>query len=131
MALEWTILAYATAAEAIMVILLTMPGPNFLRKGLAVVTRRLLKLLLAIIPFCVFLLMDIYWKYETRISCDGDSCTVSELLHYQKSIFKSQRNFLLIALALGFYWILYRVSSMVFKIEKLNQRVHRLRRDSR
>ncbi|XP_010505627.1 PREDICTED: uncharacterized protein LOC104782403 [Camelina sativa] len=131
MALEWTILANATAVEAIMVILLTMPGLGFLRKGLAVVTRCLLKPLLAIIPFCVFLLMDIYWKYETRISCDGDSCTASELLRYQKSIFKSQRNFLLIALALGFYWILYSVSNMAFKIEELNQRVHRLRRNSR
>ncbi|KAK3037987.1 hypothetical protein RJ639_031574 [Escallonia herrerae] len=34
MALEWLVLGYATAAEAIMVLLLTLPGLNGLRKGL-------------------------------------------------------------------------------------------------
>ncbi|CAH2072546.1 unnamed protein product [Thlaspi arvense] len=127
MALEWVVLGYAAAAEAIMVILLTMPGLDALRKGLIAVTRNLLKPFLSIIPFCLFLLMDIYWKYETRPSCDGDSCTPSEHLRHQKSIMKSQRNALLIASALVFYWILYSVTNLVVKIEQLNQRVERLK----
>ncbi|CAE6105782.1 unnamed protein product [Arabidopsis arenosa] len=127
MALEWVVLGYAAAAEAIMVILLTMPGLDALRKGLVAVTRNLLKPFLSIIPFCLFLLMDIYWKYETRPSCDGDSCTPSEHLRHQKSIMKSQRNALLIASALVFYWILYSVTNLVVRIEQLNQRVERLK----
>lgn len=130
MALEWAILSYATAAEAIMVILLTMPGLDFLRKILTVVTRNLLKPLFSIIPLCLFLLMDIYWKYETRTSCNDDSCTPSELLRHQNSILKSQRNALLIVSALVFYWILYNVLNLVVRIEKLNQRIERLRRNN-
>ena len=40
---------------------------------------------------------------------------------------KSQRNALLIAAALVFYWILYSVTNLVVKIEHLNQRIERLR----
>ncbi|XP_021727178.1 uncharacterized protein LOC110712656 [Chenopodium quinoa] len=127
MALEWVVLGYAAAAEAIMVILLTLPGLDGLRKGLIAVTRNLLKPFLSIVPFCLFLLMDIYWKYETRPSCESDSCTPSEFLRHQKSIMKSQRNALLIAAALVFYWILYSVTALVVKIEQLNQRVERMK----
>ncbi|KAF3432135.1 hypothetical protein FNV43_RR26874 [Rhamnella rubrinervis] len=127
MALEWVVLGYAAAAEAIMVLLLTIPGLDGLRKGLVAVTRNLLKPFLSIVPFCLFLLMDIYWKYETRPSCEADSCTPSEYLRHQKSIMKSQRNALLIASALIFYWLLYSVTSLVVRIEQLNQRVERLK----
>ncbi|VVB14883.1 unnamed protein product [Arabis nemorensis] len=129
MALEWVVVGYAAVAEAIMVILLTMPGLEALRRGLIAVTRNLLKPFLSIFPFCLFLLLDIYWKYETRPSCDGDSCSPSEYLRHQKSIMKSQRNALLIASALVFYWIWYSVHKLVVKIEQLNQRIERLKRN--
>ncbi|XP_029128392.1 uncharacterized protein LOC109803896 [Cajanus cajan] len=129
MALEWVVLGYAAAAEAIMVILLTIPGLDALRKGLVAVTRNLLKPFLSVVPFCLFLLMDIYWKYETRPTCDGESCTPSEHLRHQKSIMKSQRNrnALLIASALLFYWLFYSVTSLVVRIEQLNQRLERFK----
>ncbi|KAL6187026.1 hypothetical protein ACLB2K_043142 [Fragaria x ananassa] len=127
MALEWVVLGYAAGAEAVMVLLLTLPGLDGLRKGLVAVTRNLLKPFLSVVPFCLFLLMDIYWKYENRPSCDGDSCTPSEHLRHQKSIMKSQRNALLIAAALIFYWLLYTVTHLVVRIEQLNQRVERLK----
>ncbi|CAL5369431.1 unnamed protein product [Camellia sinensis] len=73
---EWIVLGYAAGAEAIMVLLLTLPGVDRLRKGLITVTRNLLKPFLSVVPFCLFLLMDIYWKYETRPSYESpDSCT--------------------------------------------------------
>ena len=128
MALEWVVLGYAAAAEAIMVILLTIPGLDALRKGLVAVTKNLLKPFLSVVPFCLFLLMDIYWKYETRPSCEGDACTPTEHLRHQKSIMKSQRNALLIASALLFYWLLYSVTNLVVKIDLLNQRLERLKR---
>ncbi|KAF8389960.1 hypothetical protein HHK36_024480 [Tetracentron sinense] len=123
MALEWVVLGYAAAAEAIMVILLTLPGLDRLRKGLIAVTRNLLKPFLSVVPFCLFLLMDIYWKYETRPSCEGQSCTPTEHLRHQKSIMKSQRNALLIAFALIFYWLLFSVTNLAVRLEQLNQRV--------
>lgn len=128
MALEWVVLGYAAAAEAIMVLLLTIPGLDALRKGLVAVTKNLLKPFLSVVPFCLFLLMDIYWKYETRPSCEADSCTPTEHLRHQKSIMKSQRNALLIAAALLFYWLLYSVTHLVVKIDLLNQRLERLKR---
>ncbi|MED6171287.1 hypothetical protein PIB30_039359 [Stylosanthes scabra] len=123
MALEWLVLGYAAAAEAIMVLLLIIPGLDGLRRGLIAVTCNLLKPFLSMVPFCLFLLMDIYWKYETRPSCEGDSCTPTEHLRHQKSIMKSQRNALLIASALLFY----SVTNLVVKNDHLNQRVERLK----
>nr|XP_043607609.1 uncharacterized protein LOC122579495 [Erigeron canadensis] len=128
MALEWVVLGYAAAAEAVMVLLLTIPGLGPLRKGLVAVIRNLLKPFLSIVPFCLFLFMDIYWKYETRPSCDSaESCTPTEHLRHQKSIMKSQRNMLLIASALVFYWLLYSVTHLVVKIDMLNSRVEKLK----
>ncbi|KAF2316826.1 hypothetical protein GH714_042167 [Hevea brasiliensis] len=99
------------------------PGPPWTPPGMVAVTRNLLKPFVSVVPFCLFLLMDIYWKYETRPSCGGNSCTPSEHLSQQKSIMKSQRNALLIAVALAFYWQLYSVTNLVVKIEQLNQRI--------
>lgn len=128
MALEWVVLGYAAGAEAIMLLLLTVPGLDPIRKGLIAVTRSLLRPFMSIIPFCLFLLMDIYWKYETRPTCDSsEACTPSEHLRHQKSIMKSQRNALLIASALIFYWLLYSVTSLVVRIEQLNKRVEKLK----
>lgn len=127
MALEWVVLGYAAAAEAVMIILLTLPGLDALRKGLVAVTTNLLKPFLSIVPFCLFLLMDIYWKYETMPSCEAQNCSPSENLRHQKSIMKSQRNALLIATALVFYWILYSVTKLVVRVEQLNQRIEKLK----
>nr|DAD32170.1 TPA_asm: hypothetical protein HUJ06_011021 [Nelumbo nucifera] len=127
MALEWVVLGYAAAAEAIMLLLLTLPGIDRLRKGLIPVTQNLLKPFLAVIPFCLFLLMDIYWKYETRPACEGQSCTPTEHFRHQKSNMKSQRNALLIAAALVFYWLLYSITHLVLRLDQLHQRIEKMR----
>ncbi|KAI3744425.1 hypothetical protein L1987_57505 [Smallanthus sonchifolius] len=128
MAIEWVMLGYATGAEAIMVVLLTMPGLGPLRKGLISVIRNLLKPFLSVVPFSLFLFMDIYWKYENRIDCESnDSCTATDLLRQQKSIMKSQRNLLLIISALIFYWLLYSVTQMIVTIDQLNARIEKLK----
>ena len=127
MALEWVVLGYAAAAEAVMVLLLTVPGLGPLRKGLVAVIRKLLKPFLSIVPFCLFLFMDIYWKYEHRPNCEAESCTPTEHLRHQKSIMKSQRNMLLIVSALVFYWLLFSVTHLVVKIDQLNSRVDKLK----
>ncbi|KAH7656010.1 B-cell receptor-associated protein 29/31 [Dioscorea alata] len=130
MALEWVVLGYAAAAEAIMLLLITLPVLGALRKGLIAVVRSALKPMLSIVPFCLFLLMDIYWKYETRPTCDQEhACTPTEHLRHQKSIMKSQRNALLIASALVLYWLLFAVTNLVVKVEQLNQRIEKLKRE--
>ncbi|KAL8133881.1 uncharacterized protein LOC141712700 [Apium graveolens] len=126
MALEWVLLGYTAAAEAVMLILLTIPI-NPLRRGLITVTQNLLKPLLSVIPFCLFLLMDIYWKYETRPTCENHTCSPSEHLRHQKSIIKSQRNALLIAAAALFYWLLFSVTSLIVKVDLLDKRVQKLK----
>lgn len=130
MALEWVVLGYAAGAEAVMLLLITLPGLDRLRKGLIAVTRNALKPMLAVVPFCLFLLMDIYWKYEMRPTCDQEhACTPSEHLRHQKSIMKSQRNALLIATALVLYWLLFAVTNLLVKLEQMSQRVEKLKRN--
>ncbi|KAG8059517.1 hypothetical protein GUJ93_ZPchr0002g25084 [Zizania palustris] len=129
MALEWVVLGYAAGAEAVMLLLLTLPGLEALRRGMISVVRSALKPMMSVVPFCLFLLMDIYWKYETRPTCDDEhACTPSEHLRHHKSIMKSQRNALLIAAALLLYWILFHVTSLVVRLDQLQQRVHKLKK---
>ncbi|XP_011035561.1 PREDICTED: uncharacterized protein LOC105133318 [Populus euphratica] len=120
MALEWVAVAYAAGAEAVMLLLLTLPGLNPLRNGLLSVTKTLLKPFFSILPICLFLVMDIYWKYETMPSCKTlNSCSPSENMRHQKSTIKSQRNALLIAAALVFYWLLYSVTKLIDRVGQL------------
>jgi len=126
MALEWVAIAYAAGAEAMMLLLLTLPGLNPLRNGLLSVTKTLLKPFFSILPICLFLVMDIYWKYETMPSCKTlNSCSPSENMRHQKSTIKSQRNALLIAAALVFYWLLYSVTKLIDRVEQLQFQIKR------
>ncbi|KAI5562079.1 hypothetical protein POPTR_015G035400v4 [Populus trichocarpa] len=126
MALEWVAVAYAAGAEAMMLLLLTLPGLNPLRNGLLSVTKTLLKPFFSILPICLFLVMDIYWKYETMPSCKTlNSCSPSENMRHQKSTIKSQRNALLIAAALVFYWLLYSVTKLIDRVEQLQFQIKR------
>ena len=126
MALEWVAVAYAAGAEAIMLLLLTLPGLNPLRNGLLSLTKTLLKPFFSMLPICLFLVMDIYWKYETMPSCKTlSSCSPSENMRHQKSTIKSQRNALLVAAALVFYWLLYSVTKLIDRVEQLQFQIKR------
>lgn len=129
MALEWVVLGCAAGAEAVMLLLLTLPGLSRLRPGLVAVTRNALKPMISVVPFCLFLLLDIYWKYETRPICDNEhECTPTEYLRHQKSIMKSQRNGILIACALLLNWLLLAVTRLVVHIDQLSERIEKLKR---
>ncbi|KAK9051034.1 hypothetical protein SSX86_027659 [Deinandra increscens subsp. villosa] len=128
MAIEWVILGYAAGAEAIMVLLLTVPGLGPLRKGLIAVIRNLLKPFLSVVPFSLFLFLDIYWKYEHRLDCESNgTCSHMDLLRQHKEVLKSQRNLLLVFSGLVFYWLLYSVTQMIVTIETLNARIEKLK----
>ncbi|KNA03555.1 hypothetical protein SOVF_208010, partial [Spinacia oleracea] len=38
-----------------------------------------------IVPFAAFQLLDIYWKYEHRLTCTSEICTATERDRYEKS----------------------------------------------
>ncbi|KAH7373128.1 hypothetical protein KP509_17G038500 [Ceratopteris richardii] len=107
-----------------------MPGLERLRKGLIAVARSCLQPLLATIPFCLFLLLDIYWKYEHMPICEGPVCSTAEHTKHAKSMMKSQRNTVLVLSALLLYWLLYCTTHMLVQIDRLNQQVKQLQRHS-
>jgi hypothetical protein len=127
MALEWAVLGVVTAAEAIILILLTLPGTQGLRKGLITVARTSLQPLLAVVPLSLFLLLEIYWKYEHLQDCSGPNCRVAEQDRHDKFLFKSQRNAVLVLAALILYWLLYRVTAMLVRMEHLSTQIKKLK----
>ncbi|KAI5068005.1 hypothetical protein GOP47_0016350 [Adiantum capillus-veneris] len=131
MALEWALLSYVVAAEAILLLVVSMPGLGKIRKGIITMAQSTLQPLLAVIPFCLFLLMDIYWKYGHNLQrCEGPHCTLAEQAKYAKSVVKTERNAILVLAALVLYWLLYNVTRMLVQLEKLNQQVKYLKQRS-
>ena len=127
MALEWALLAYAVGAEVIILLIITMPGLQRVRKGVIGVARSFLRPLMAIIPFSLFLLMDIYWKFEHMPKCVGPECTLVDQTRHAKSIMKTQRNAVLVLSAVILYWLLYCTTHMLVQIDKLSQQVKQLK----
>lgn len=130
MALEWVVLGYTAGAEAIMLLLLTLPGFGPIKRGLTTVIRNALKPMMSVVPFCLFLLMDIYWKYETKLSSchDPENCSPSEHLRHEKSLVKTQRNLLLIVATLLLYWLLVSFIAMAARLDALNEQIKKIRK---
>lgn len=127
MALEWAAIGAVTAAEALILLLLTMPGLGGMRKGLIAVARTALQPLLAVVPLSLFLALEIYWKYEHMTECKGPQCGPMERDRAQKSVIKSQRNAILVSGALLLYWTLYRVTAMMVRMEQLSAQLKKLK----
>ncbi|KAI7746079.1 hypothetical protein M8C21_024644 [Ambrosia artemisiifolia] len=86
MALQWVILTYVVAAEAVIALLLTLPSPKALKSTLVSLISLVLQPSLFIIPFAAFQILDIYWKNEHRLMCSGETCTAAERDRYEKSV---------------------------------------------
>jgi len=128
MALEWAALGAVTGAEALILLLLTMPGLTGMRRGLIQVSRTALQPLLAVVPLSLFLALEIYWKYEhTGPVCTGPMCSPGERDRQSKAVIKSQRNAILVAGALLLYWTLYRVTAMMVRMEQLSGQLKKLK----
>ncbi|KAI3891683.1 hypothetical protein MKX03_033291, partial [Papaver bracteatum] len=85
MALQWLILAYVVAAEAVVALLLTLPSPKLVKSRIVSLTSLILQPAIGIVPFAAFQLLDIYWKNEHRLMCTSDVCTAAERDRYEKS----------------------------------------------
>ncbi|KAL3701830.1 hypothetical protein R1sor_019852 [Riccia sorocarpa] len=108
MALEWMVMGAAAGVEAVLLLLLTLPLPKPLAKNIVKLMKAALRPLMAVLPFALFQLLDVYWKYENRISCATEHCSILERDRYEKSNYKGQRNGLLALLAGFLYWMIYR-----------------------
>ncbi|CAM6120030.1 unnamed protein product [Calypogeia fissa] len=118
MALEWIGIGLVAGAEAVLLLLMTLPALQGLRKGMIHVAQSMLQPMLAGVPLALFLALDIYWKIRNMPPMQGHP---GELERNSKMIFKSQRNALLVFCALFFYWLLYRVTRMLIRLEHLEQ----------
>ncbi|XP_062118088.1 uncharacterized protein LOC133831709 [Humulus lupulus] len=121
MALQWMILTYVVAAEAVLAILLTLPYPKLLKNRFVSLISLILQPCLFIVPFAGFQLLDIYWKQEHRLMCTSDICTATERDRFEKTTYKAQRNVILCAAAVILYWCLYRICKYNKDIQALEQ----------
>merc|ERR1712183_794208 len=119
MALQWMILTYVVAAEAVIALLLTLPSPKAIKSTIVSFVSLILQPALFIVPFAGFQLLDIYWKKEHRLMCTSEICTASERDRFEKSIYKAQRNVILCAAAILLYWSVYRICRYYKEIQSL------------
>ncbi|KAJ9141578.1 hypothetical protein P3X46_032099 [Hevea brasiliensis] len=121
MALQWMILTYVVAVEAVLAAVLTIPSPKLLKYRLVSLVSLLLQPALFIVPFAGFQLLDIYWKNEHRLMCTSEICTAAERDRYEKSIYKAQRNVILCTSACLLYWCVYRICKYYKEIQNLEE----------
>ncbi|KAJ7558894.1 hypothetical protein O6H91_04G060900 [Diphasiastrum complanatum] len=129
MALQWVILGAVTAFEALLVLVLTLPLPRPIKFQVVRLVSSLLQPLLALIPFAIFTLLDIYWKYENVTKCTSDICTAYEKNHYEKFRYKAQRNTVLGLGACLLYWLLYSLTQFHYELKQLEDRLRNLKED--
>lgn len=59
--------------------------------------------------------------------CSGSSCNVPEQDRLAKTMMMNQRNMILVAASLLLYWILYRVTAMLVRVDASNVQINKLK----
>ncbi|XXG51207.1 hypothetical protein AAC387_Pa02g5032 [Persea americana] len=140
MELQWMILSYIVAAEVVIVLMLTVPLPKFVKSRVVSLVSAILPPSVSIVRFAAsqatgrplsflmifFSLVGICWKNEHRLMCTGESCTASERDPYEISIYKAQRNVILCIAACLLYWFAYRICKYYKDIQDLEETEKRL-----
>uniref|UniRef100_A0A7N0TGG6 Endoplasmic reticulum transmembrane protein n=1 Tax=Kalanchoe fedtschenkoi TaxID=63787 RepID=A0A7N0TGG6_KALFE len=121
MALQWMILAYVVAAEAVVALLLTLPSPTVVKSRLISLVSLILQPAMSIVPFAGFQLLDLYWKNEHRLMCTAEVCTAAERDRYEKAIYKAQRNAILCASAVLLYWCIFSITRYYKQLHSLQK----------
>jgi hypothetical protein len=111
----------------VILLLLTAPLPRPLAQKVVDFVRKILQPGLAIVPFAIFQLLEVYWKYEHRITCNQDVCTTLERDRFQRSVFKSERNALLAIAAAFLYWLIFRVTKIQQDVLQAGEKVRRVK----
>ena len=100
MELQWMILSYIVAAEVVIVLMLTVPLPKFVKSRVVSLVSAILPPSVSIVRFAAsqatgrplsflmifFSLVGICWKNGHRLMCTGESCTASERDPYEISV---------------------------------------------
>ncbi|XP_073109473.1 uncharacterized protein [Elaeis guineensis] len=101
MELGWVLLGYAVAAEAVMLLLLTIPGLESLR---------------------------VYWQCVCWPAVASEhGCTHSDNLQHEKSLVESNLNAILIATAFLLYWLLFSITNLLVRVHQLGQQLETLK----
>lgn len=125
--LQWIALGAVVGFEALLVLVVSLPLHRNVRAWLVPNLRPILQPMLAVVPFALFQLLDVYWKYEHKMRCEGVNCTAADRDRYEKSMIKNQRN-LIVAIAAAFlYWVLWRWFKVATHILLLEQEVKKLK----
>ena len=131
MELEWVLLGYAASAEAIMLFVAYIAQRvKPFEKGIDFCHWQSLKTMLCLVSFCLFLLLDIVWKYGTLIACERENCSQREHLSHYKSIMKSQWNAIMIAVSLLLYFFLFSATTIRQRLDFFTQQLKNLQRSS-
>ncbi|XP_020573285.1 uncharacterized protein LOC110019795 [Phalaenopsis equestris] len=121
MALQWLILECVVAVEAAIAVLLTLPWPKKIGSRIVPLISMLLQPFATIIPFAVFNLLDLYWKSEHRLECSSEVCTQEERFHYERSIYKAQKNVILCVSVCLLYWCMHQICKYHKEIKQLEE----------
>ncbi|EHA8587369.1 hypothetical protein COCNU_scaffold001984G000010 [Cocos nucifera] len=129
MEVGWVLLGYAVAAEAVMLLLLTLPGLESLRVGLVTAVQGTLKPLLLLLPLCLFLVVQVCWQCVCwPPGALENGCTHSNNLQHEKSLIESNLNAILIAIALLLYWLLFSITNLLVRVHQLGQQLETLKK---
>ncbi|GAQ82958.1 hypothetical protein KFL_001300210 [Klebsormidium nitens] len=109
--------------EAVILVFLSLPLPHALRKRTVWVVENSLQPMLAIVPFAIFQLTEVYLKWEARMRCAGEVCTVADKDRFDKAMMKTQRNGVLAFSALLLYWILFRFCKTLKKLSLMEDKL--------
>eukprot|EP00268_Persea_americana_P029365 TRINITY_DN2840_c0_g1_i5.p1 TRINITY_DN2840_c0_g1~~TRINITY_DN2840_c0_g1_i5.p1 ORF type:complete len:273 (+),score=7.03 TRINITY_DN2840_c0_g1_i5:109-819(+) len=135
MELQWMILSYIVAAEVVIVLMLTVPLPKFVKSRVVSLVSAILPPSVSIVRFAAsqatgrplsflmifFSLVGICWKNGHRLMCTGEACTASDRDRYEISIYKAQRNVILCIAACLLYWFAYRICKYYKDIQDLEE----------
>ncbi|XP_039145427.1 uncharacterized protein LOC120282657 [Dioscorea cayenensis subsp. rotundata] len=127
MGLQWMVLTCVVAVETAIVVLLTLPWPRQLKSSIVALVSMIIQPAVSILPFAGFHLLDIHWKNEHRQMCSAEVCTPEELFHYEKSVFKAQRNVILCVLSCLLYWCICCVCKYQQEVRGLEEAEKRLK----
>jgi hypothetical protein len=123
MALQWVLMGSVAILEAVILVFLSLPLPQALRKRTVWVVENSLQPMLAVVPFAIFQLTEVYLKWESRIRCAADVCTVTDRDRFERAMMKTQRNGVLAFSALLLYWILFRFCKTLKKLTLLEDKL--------
>eukprot|EP00270_Netrium_digitus_P019221 TRINITY_DN7543_c0_g1_i1.p1 TRINITY_DN7543_c0_g1~~TRINITY_DN7543_c0_g1_i1.p1 ORF type:complete len:130 (-),score=15.96 TRINITY_DN7543_c0_g1_i1:216-605(-) len=125
MSLQWVMCGAVAAFEAVLVLLVSIPTYRSIRLRVIPALTTLMQPLLAVVPFALFQLLDVYLKYEFSPKCDGPLCTSADHDRFEKKAAKNDRNFLLAFSALFLYWVLWRLCKLHGHILRLESELKR------